>query len=61
MLPMQFQSTLTKFLNYLHMIIATAQDPVLAATNVYILKNTIASGVSSTAVLTGGTIAPVTP
>ena len=33
--------TSQKFLNYLHLIISTAQDPVLAATNVYILKNTI--------------------
>jgi polysaccharide biosynthesis/export protein len=50
----------TKFMSYLRVIIGTTQDPVLAATNVYALRNIIASGVSSTAVLTGGTIAPVT-
>jgi polysaccharide export outer membrane protein len=47
----------TKFMNYLTTIIGTAQDPVLAATNVYTLKNIIAAGVSSTSVLTGGAIA----
>src|SRR5262245_36898366 len=50
----------TKLMIYLRTIIGTAQDPVLAATNVYALRNIIASGASSTAVLTGGTIAPVT-
>jgi polysaccharide export outer membrane protein len=50
----------TKFMSYLTTIIGTAQDPVLAATNVYALRNIIASGASSTAVLTGGTIAPIT-
>jgi polysaccharide export outer membrane protein len=49
-----------KFMNYLTSIINTTQDPVLAATNVYALRNIIASGVSSTAVLTGGTTAAVT-
>jgi polysaccharide biosynthesis/export protein len=50
----------TKFLTYLRTIIATAQDPVLAATNVYILKNTIAAATSVVAVPTGssaGTVA----
>jgi polysaccharide export outer membrane protein len=47
----------TKFMNYLTTIIGTAQDPVLAATNVYALRNIIASGVSTTSVLTGGAIA----
>ena len=50
----------TKFMNYLTTIIGTAQDPVLAATNVYALKNIIAAGASTTSVLTGGSIvAPV--
>ena len=47
----------TKFMNYLTTIIGTAQDPVLAATNVYALKNIIAAGTSTTSVLTGGSIA----
>jgi polysaccharide export outer membrane protein len=50
----------TKFMNYLTTIIGTAQDPVLAATNVYALRNIIAAGASTTSVLTGGAIvAPV--
>jgi polysaccharide export outer membrane protein len=40
----------SKFLNYLRLIIATAQDPVIAATNVYILRNTIATATSAIAV-----------
>jgi polysaccharide biosynthesis/export protein len=42
----------TKFLNYLRLVIATAQDPVLAATNVYILRNTIQGTASAIAVQT---------
>jgi polysaccharide export outer membrane protein len=49
----------SKLMSYLTQIIGTAQDPVLAATNVYALRNIIASGVSTTTVLTGGAIAPV--
>ncbi len=44
----------TKFLTYLRLIIATAQDPINAATQVYILRNTIQSGTSAIAV-SGGT------
>ena len=51
----------TKFLNYLHTIIATAQDPVLAATNVYILRNTIAAATSTVAVPIGSTAGTVIP
>jgi polysaccharide export outer membrane protein len=50
----------TKFMSYLTTIIGTAEDPVLAATSVYTLRALIASsGVSTTAVLAGGAIAPV--
>jgi polysaccharide export outer membrane protein len=48
----------TKFLNYVNTLIGTVQDPVLAATNVYALRNLISSS-TSTAILTGG--ATVTP
>ena len=44
----------SKFLTYLRLIIATAQDPINAATQVYILRNTIQSGTSAIAV-SGGT------
>ena len=44
----------TKFLTYLRLIIATAQDPVVAATNVYILRNTI-QGTQSAIAVSGGT------
>jgi polysaccharide export outer membrane protein len=40
----------SKFLNYLRLIIATSQDPVIAATNAYILRNTIATATSAIAV-----------
>jgi len=43
----------TKFLNYLRLIIATARDPVNAATDVFILKNT-ARGI-------GTVVVPTTP
>jgi polysaccharide export outer membrane protein len=46
----------SKFLNYLRLIIGTAQDPVLAATNVFILRNTIASATSAIAVTTGSSV-----
>jgi polysaccharide biosynthesis/export protein len=46
----------SKFLTYLRLIIGTAQDPVNAATSVYILRNTIANGTSAIAVTTGSTI-----
>jgi polysaccharide export outer membrane protein len=49
----------TKFMNYLTTIIGTAQDPVLAATNVYALRNLINTSITTTSVLTGGSIAPV--
>jgi polysaccharide biosynthesis/export protein len=44
----------TKFLTYLRLIIATARDPVDAATSVYILKNTI-KGVGAAVVLPSAT------
>jgi polysaccharide export outer membrane protein len=43
----------TKLMTYLRLIIGTAQDPVLFATNAYILRNTIASATSAIAVTTG--------
>src|SRR6516164_184028 len=43
----------SKLLTYLRLIIGTAQDPVLFATNAYILRNTIASATSAIAVTTG--------
>jgi polysaccharide biosynthesis/export protein len=52
----------TKFMNYVTTIIGTVQDPVLAATNVYALRNIIAAGTTTTSVLTGGAIAaPAAP
>jgi polysaccharide biosynthesis/export protein len=49
----------SKFLNYLRLIIATAEDPVLAATNVYILRNTIGAATSVVAVPTGSSAGTV--
>ena len=49
----------TKFLNYLHTIISTAQDPVLAATNVYILRNTIQGTAGAIAVQSSTTAVSV--
>ena len=43
-------------MNYLRLIVGTAQDPVSAATSVYILRNTIASATSAIAVTTGSTV-----
>ena len=40
----------SKFLTYLRLLIATASDPVVAATNVYILRNTIQTPTSAVAV-----------
>jgi hypothetical protein len=51
----------SKFLNYLRLIIATAEDPVLAATNVYILRNTIGAATSTVAVPTGSSAGVVIP
>jgi polysaccharide export outer membrane protein len=45
----------SKFLDYLQRVMATAQDPVLFATNVYILKNTIKGTANAVAVIGGGT------
>src|SRR5262249_41633013 len=54
----------TKFLNFLRTIMATANDPIIYATNGFILKNTI-QGVGSTTVITTPTpittVAPVAP
>jgi polysaccharide export outer membrane protein len=46
----------SKFMSYLRLIVGTAQDPVAAATSVYILRNTIANGTSAIAVTTGSTV-----
>jgi polysaccharide export outer membrane protein len=43
----------TKLLTYLRLIMGTTQDPVLFATNAYILRNTIANATSAIAVTTG--------
>lgn len=48
----------SKFLNYVRLIIATAQDPITYATSVYTLKN-VASGAASTGVIIG--TAPISP
>lgn len=45
----------TKFLNYVRLIIGTAQDPVNYANGVVLLKNSIATGTTSSAVVIGGT------
>jgi polysaccharide biosynthesis/export protein len=49
----------SKFLNYLRLIIGTAQDPVLAATNVFILRNTIGAAATTVAVPIGSTAGTV--
>jgi polysaccharide biosynthesis/export protein len=41
----------SKLLTYLRLIIGTAQDPVLFATNAYLLRNTIATQVNTIAVI----------
>jgi polysaccharide export outer membrane protein len=41
----------SKLLTYLRLIIGTAQDPVLFATNAFILRNTISSEVNAIAVI----------
>src|SRR5262249_14339088 len=51
----------SKFLAYLRLIIGTAQDPVLFATNAYILRNTIAAATSVVAVPVGSSAAVVVP
>jgi hypothetical protein len=43
----------TKFLNYVRLIVGTVNDPILAATNVFILKNTI-QGTSAAITIAGG-------
>ncbi len=43
----------TKFLNYVRLIIGTVNDPIVAATNVYILKGLI-QGTSSAVTVSGG-------
>jgi len=51
----------SKFLTYLRLIIATAQDPVLFATNVFILRNTIGAATSTVAVPIGSSAGAVIP
>ena len=47
-----------KFLNYVRLVIATAQDPITYATSIYTLKSA-ASGTATSAVIIGGT--PLAP
>ena len=44
----------SKFLNYVRLIIGTAQDPVNYANGVVLLKNSISTGTTSSAVVIGG-------
>jgi polysaccharide biosynthesis/export protein len=44
----------TKFLNYVRLIVGTVNDPIVAATNVYILKGLV-QGTSSAVTVSGGT------
>lgn len=44
----------TKFLNYVRLIIGTAQDPISYANNVILLKNSIATGTTNSAIVIGG-------
>ena len=43
----------TKFLNYVRLIIGTVNDPIVAATNVFILKGLV-QGTSSASIVSGG-------
>ena len=51
----------SKLLAYLRLIIGTAQDPVLAATNTYILRNTIAAAATTVAIPLGSSAGVVVP
>jgi polysaccharide export outer membrane protein len=52
----------TKAMNYFRTIIATANDPVVAATNAMVFRNLLSAGASTTLTATGGaTGVPVTP
>jgi len=51
----------SKFLTYLRLIIATAQDPVLFATNAYILRNTIGAATTTVAIPVGSSAGAVIP
>jgi polysaccharide export outer membrane protein len=44
----------TKFLTYVRLIVGTVNDPIVAATNVFILKNTI-RGTGTAVTIAGGT------
>ena len=48
----------SKFMTYIRLINATANDPISTAINAYTLKNIIQTGVASTAIITGAT-API--
>ena len=49
----------TKLLNYVRLIIGTAQDPINYANGVVLLRNSIRTGTTSSAVIIGGgTAAP---
>jgi polysaccharide biosynthesis/export protein len=43
----------TKFMNYVRLIVGTVNDPIVAATNVYILKG-LAQGTSTASIVSGG-------
>jgi polysaccharide biosynthesis/export protein len=49
-----------KFLNQVRLIVGTINDPILAATNAFILRNTI-QGTSTAIAIAGGSTAAVTP
>jgi polysaccharide biosynthesis/export protein len=47
----------TKFLTYVNLIVGTAQDPINYANGVVLLKNSLKSGASASAVIVGGSVA----
>jgi polysaccharide biosynthesis/export protein len=50
----------TKFMNYVRLIVGTVNDPIVAATNVYILKG-LAQGTSSASIVSGGSTGVAAP
>src|SRR3984885_8038878 len=51
----------TKFLNYVRLIIGTVNDPIVAATNVFILKGLVQGSTSAVTVSGGATAAVAAP
>lgn len=51
----------TKAMNYFRTIVATANDPVIAATNALIFRNMLATGTSTTLTATGGLTGAAAP